>query len=62
MSKKSYTPAFKAKVVLEVLQGESELSAIGCSIQIITDALSPVPAVHLLCGIKVPPSRHGTRK
>ena len=28
MSKKTYTPAFKAKVVLEVLQGESELSAI----------------------------------
>ena len=28
MSKKTYTPAFKAKVVLEVLQEESELSAI----------------------------------
>ena len=28
MSKKTYTPAFKSKVVLEVLQGESELSAI----------------------------------
>lgn len=28
MSKKTYTSAFKAKVVLEVLQGESELSAI----------------------------------
>lgn len=28
MSKKTYTPAFKAKVVLKVLQEESELSAI----------------------------------
>ena len=28
MPKKTYTPAFKAKVVLEVLQEESELSAI----------------------------------
>ena len=28
MSKKTYTSAFKAKVVLEVLQEESELSAI----------------------------------
>ena len=34
MSKKTYTPAFKTKVVLEVLQEESELNAIAAKYEL----------------------------
>ena len=40
------------------LHSTADFSETAPDIQIITDALSPVPAAHLFCGIKVPPSQH----